>query len=160
MQVPSTPRISMSWPGFAEGPEALRAFLGNLGYATAQADGRTILIEPLNRHDAPGYFLTTTGQARALIETLDAPNLKLMFDCYHVQRTEGDVTTRLEALMPFIGHIQFAGAPARGRPDEGELNYAHVFRTVADLGWPHPLGAEYRPGGATQDSLGWMARYR
>ena len=146
--------------GFAEGPEALQTFLGNLGHATAQAEELTILIEPLNRHDAPGYFLQTTGQARAIIETLDAGNLRLMFDCYHVQRTEGDVTTRLRDLMPFIGHVQFAGAPARGRPDEGELDYAHVFRVIADLGWPHPLGAEYRPGGPTGETLGWMERYR
>jgi hydroxypyruvate isomerase len=44
-----------------------------------------LVIEPLNRYDAPGYFLTTTEQARTIINTVDATNLRLMFDCYHVQ---------------------------------------------------------------------------
>lgn len=145
--------------GFAEGETARQTFAENLRYAAkaAAGDGITILIEPLNRHDAPGYFLTTTAQAAGLIAELGAPNLKLMFDCYHVQRTEGDVTTRLEALQPVIGHIQIAAAPDRAAPDHGELNYTYVFEEIRRLGWSAPIGAEYRPGGATQDSLGWLA---
>lgn len=144
--------------GFAEGADANATFVENLRYAASKAGaiGVTILIEPLNRHDAPGYFLQTTDQAHALIEEVGAPNLKLMFDCYHVGRTEGDVTTRLAALQPIIGHIQFAGVPSRGRPDVGELNYQYVFEQVLALGWLAPLGAEYKPFGATENSLGWM----
>ncbi len=74
--------------GHAEGPAAEDAFLVNLDHAcrAAAPRGIGILIEPLNRHDAPGYFLATTGQAEALIDRLGAPNLRLMFDCYHVQQ--------------------------------------------------------------------------
>ena len=142
--------------GFAAGDAAEAAFRANLSYAAEKAGARTVLIEPLNRHDAPGYFLETTGHAKAVIEAVGAPNLKLMFDCYHVARTEGDVTTRLEALLPFIGHIQFAGVPTRGAPDEGELYYGAVFSAIEALGWERPLGAEYRPGGATEPTLSWM----
>ncbi|MGR3513929.1 MAG: hydroxypyruvate isomerase family protein [Paracoccaceae bacterium] len=144
--------------GFAEGADAHVTFVGNLRYAAAKAEaiGVTILIEPLNRHDAPGYFLQATDQAQAIIEEVGVKNLKLMFDCYHVGRTEGDVTTRLAALQSLIGHIQFAGVPSRGRPDAGELNYQFVFEQVLGLGWSAPLGAEYKPFGATEDSLGWM----
>jgi len=146
----------------ASGPEAHAVFAGNLRYAALQAAplGITILIEALNRFDAPGYFLTTTTQAKALLAEIDLPNLKLMFDCYHVQRMEGDVSRRLADLLPDIGHIQFAGAPARGRPDEGELCFAHIFDVIAGLGYTAPLGAEYRPGGPTEDSLGWMKTLR
>lgn len=115
-----------------------------------------ILIEPLNRHDAPGYFLRTTDQAREIIADIAAQNLKLMFDCYHVGRTEGDVTTRLADLLPLIGHVQFASVPDRGPPDRGELHYATIFAALDALGWTRPLGAEYRPDGATEASLGWM----
>lgn len=142
--------------GFAEGPEAEAAFVETLGYACAQTD-RTILIEPLNRYDAPGYFLQTTGQAEAIIARVGAKNLKLMFDCYHVQLMEGDVTHRLDRLLPVIGHIQFASVPDRGAPDHGELWYPYVFEVIEKLGWAAPLGAEYKPGGATEPTLGWMA---
>lgn len=130
--------------GIASGAAAHASFLENLQYAVSQTN-RTILIEPLNPHDAPGYFLSTTGQAREIIETIAADNLKLMFDCYHVGRTEGDVTTRLKELLPLIGHIQFASVPDRGVPDHGELHYPTVFTTIRSLGWPRPMGAEFRP---------------
>mgnify|MGYP006286660175 FL=1 len=144
--------------GRARGAAARETFLANLAHACAAAGDRTILIEPLNRHDAPGYFLRTTDQARGIIATLGAPNLKLMFDCYHVARTERDVTTRLAALMPVIGHVQVASVPDRGPPDRGELHYPAVFAALDRLGWTAPVGAEYRPGGPTEDSLGWLAR--
>ena len=143
--------------GFASGVEAHQTFVENLRYACASTQ-KTILIEPLNRHDAPGYFLSSTDQARDLISEVRAANLKLMFDCYHVGRNEGDVTTRLADLRDIIGHIQFASVPDRGAPDHGELDYAHIFATLAD--WPAPLGAEYKPGGDTDATLGWLAQFR
>ncbi|MEL6645474.1 MAG: TIM barrel protein [Pseudomonadota bacterium] len=144
--------------GFAGGAEAERTFLDNLAYAcnAAAPHDITILIEPLNRHDAPGYFLKTTHQAAQIVAQINAANLALMFDCYHVGRTEGDILTRLEALLPIIGHIQFAAVPDRGPPDQGELSYPAIFAGIAALGWTRPLGAEYRPGGDTDASLGWM----
>ena len=121
---------------------ATQTFVANLTYACDKAaeNGQTILIEPLNRHDAPGYFLHTTDQAAEIIRSVGAANLKLMFDCYHVARTEGDVITRLRALLPIIGHIQFASVPDRGPPDHGEVNYDAVFTEIAELGLGHPLG--------------------
>lgn len=144
--------------GFASGPEARATFVENLAYACASAAERgiTILIEPLNKYDAPGYFLTTTDQALSIIEEVGAPNLKLMFDCYHVQLMEGDLTHRLTALLPQIGHIQFASVPDRGAPDHGEVAYGHVFAHIAGLGYTAPLGAEYKPGGDTEATLGWL----
>jgi len=146
--------------GFAEGQDAEDCFIGNLRYATqkAQAAGRTILIEPLNGYDAPGYFLDHSDKARRIIEAVGAPNLKLMFDCYHIQIIEGDLTRRITANLDIIGHVQFAGVPHRGRPDEGEISYRHVFAHLADLGYTAPLGAEYKPDdGDTDASLGWFS---
>lgn len=145
--------------GFARGPEAHQCFVENLRYACAAARGIGVLIEPLNRHDAPDYFLTHTDQARAIITEVNDPALRLMFDCYHVGRNEGDVITRARDLLPIIGHVQFAGVPARGRPDEGELAYDAIFAALIEMDWEAPLGAEYKPGGSTEASLGWMARY-
>lgn len=144
--------------GFSEGQKAHDCFVANLRYATEQTKphGITILIEPLNHYDAPGYFLTTTPQATGIIAEVGAENLKLMFDCYHVQLMEGDLSHRIEKLLPHIGHIQFAGVPARGRPDEGEVAYGNLFKIIAGLGYDKPLGAEYKPGGDTGATLGWM----
>lgn len=148
--------------GVANGTQAERTFLANLRYASEAASegGRTILIEPLNWVDAAGYFLNTTAQAADLIGTLGAPNVRLMFDCYHVGRTEGDVSARLHALWVLIGHIQFAAVPDRGAPDHGEVDYKTIFAEIASLGWDAPLGAEYKPDGPTETTLGWMARLR
>lgn len=142
--------------GFAQGAAAHAAFVDTLRYACDSADGRTILIEPLNHYDAPDYFLRTTTQAEAIIAEVGAPNLKLMFDCYHVQLMEGDVTHRLERLLPLIGHVQVASVPDRGAPDHGELHYGHVWDVLTRLGWDAPIGAEYKPGGPTEQTLGWM----
>ena len=145
--------------GFAEGDAARQTFIDNLTYACGQGAKHdlTMLIEPLNQHDAPGYFLQTTSQAANIIETVGAPNLKLMFDCYHVGRTEGDVITQLQDLLPTIGHIQFASVPDRGTPDHGEIDYRAVFSEIEVFGWSAPLGAEYKPQGDTDASLSWMS---
>lgn len=145
--------------GFDQSIAGAHAFVDNLDYACTQAAPHdiTILIEPLNAHDAPGYFLRTTQQASETIDNVGAPNLKVMFDCYHVGRTEGDVITRLKEMLPIIGHIQFASVPDRRTPDTGELDYRVVFAEIQALGWSTPLGAEYKPLGQTDDSLTWMS---
>ena len=148
--------------GIGDGVEAEATFIENLSAACdlAMGSGLTILIEPLNAFDAPGYFLRCTQQAGTLIEQIGAPNLKLMFDCYHVGRTEVDVATTLTQMMPVIGHIQFAAVPDRGAPDHGDVDFRSIFDQIAKLGWDQPLGAEYKPDGDTDTSLGWMAKLR
>ncbi|MEM1040272.1 MAG: TIM barrel protein [Pseudomonadota bacterium] len=149
--------------GFAQGDEAETAFLENLAYADDRAKGTdlTVLIEPLNHHDAPGYFLQTCEQAVDLIIKLGRARVKLMFDCYHLQIMGGDLTRRLEAALPHIGHIQIASVPARAEPDGGELDYRHILQELTRLGYDKPIGAEYKPASGTTDAgLGWMEPLR
>lgn len=147
--------------GNSSGPRARAAFCENLIYACeAAADAVTVLIEPLNYYNAPGYFLSSTAQAADIIREVRKPNLRLMFDCYHVQIMEGDVTRRLEALLPLIGHIQIASVPDRGKPDHGELDYDYVLSRIADLGWARPVGAEYLPESGEYFDMSWLARQR
>lgn len=142
--------------GATDDEHAHRVFVENLEYAATHTD-RTILIEPLNPNDAPGYFLKTTDQAAAIIHEIGVDNIRLMFDCYHVGRTEGDVVTRFKQLQTLIGHVQFASVPDRGAPDQrGELDYQYIFKELMDAGWQKPIGAEYRPVGETEASLSWM----
>ena len=141
--------------GIAEGPAAHETFLENLNYAASRTR-RTLLIEPINPFDAPGYFLKTTDQAAEILRSLDLPNIRLMFDCYHVARAEGAVIARLGKLKPLIGHIQIASVPDRQAPDHGELDYAEVFATLQDIGWDRPIGAEYKCDGPPEATLRWL----
>jgi 2-dehydrotetronate isomerase len=143
--------------GKAAGPEAEHCFVSALNYACQNAGPRqTILIEPLNQYDAPDYFLSSTNHAMRLIDAVASPKLKLMFDCYHVQITEGDVCRRFSKLLPHIGHVQIAAVPDRGPPDHGELDYAYVLQHIKNSGYAGVIGAEYRPTGETAASLGWL----
>ena len=148
--------------GNTAGDAADKTFADNLRYATdiAQNHGITILIEPLNPYDAPGYYLNSTALASRIIESVNADNLKLMFDCYHIQIIEGDVSRKFKALQPLIGHVQIASVPDRAEPDAGELDYRYVLKVIEQLGYTAPIGAEYKPSGKTENSLGWMNALR
>lgn len=148
--------------GKASGEDAHATYVANLTIACdlAANHGITILIEPLNSRDAPGYFLQTTAQARTIIDEVGRGNLKLMFDCYHVQIMEGDLCRRMESLLPFIGHVQIAAVPDRREPDHGEIHYPFVLKHLAALGYDAPVGAEYRPASTTEAGLGWLVPYR
>ncbi len=138
---------------------AERAFIANLQIAADRASqaGMTILIEPMNHRDRPGYFLHHVEQAAAIIGQARRRNIKIMFDCYHVQITQGDLITRLKNHLDLIGHVQVAAVPSRAEPDEGEVNYREIFRTLDSLGYQGWVGAEYRPRGRTEDGLGWLS---
>ncbi|KPB01442.1 hydroxypyruvate isomerase family protein [Ahrensia marina] len=147
--------------GCAAGALAERTFVENLRYACIRASQHniTILIEPLNTKDAPGYFLSTTGQAVGILEAVSAANIKIMLDLYHVQLMEGALEDKIRNLMPYIGHIQFAGVPDRGPPDSGDIDFDPLFKLIDGLGYNRPLGAEYKPNGSTEQSLDWLKRY-
>ena len=154
----NTPNIHVM-AGFGEGSAAEDCFIENLQYATSKQQHITFLIEPLNQYDALGYFLNSTDQARRIIESVTAPSLKLIFDCYHIQILEGGLTRRLQANIDIIGHIQFAGVLSRTHPDHGEINFQHISNKIANMGYTAPFRAEYKPGnGDTDGSLGWKNR--
>lgn len=133
------------------------AYMDNLERGARRADGSgvNLLIEPLNARDRPGYFLSHSDRAIDIMARIGAPNLKLMFDVYHVQVMEGDIIRRMRSHMPHIGHIQIAAVPTRHEPDEGELNYRAILAEIDALGWQGWVGCEYRPRAGTVEGLGW-----
>lgn len=150
--------------GVADGADSTAIFIDNLHYAckAAKALEISVLIEPINHHDMPGYFLHSATQALRVLQAVDASNLKIMFDCYHMQRIHGDLGHWLETLSPHIGHIQIASVPDRTEPDTrgDELNYAEVFATIERIGYMGMIGAEYKPAKSTEKGLGWLEAYR
>jgi 2-dehydrotetronate isomerase len=149
----------MSGLASREDPAAMRTYRDHLAYLCEMAApaGLTILIEPINPRDMPGYFLNDFNQAADLIADLALPNLRLQFDIYHRQIIHGDVLTGLSRLMPIIGHVQIAAVPLRHEPGSGELDDARILRELDHLGYTGFVGCEYRPLGDTLAGLGWRA---
>lgn len=142
---------------------AMRAtYLENLRHAAEAAakTGVSVLIEPINTRDIPGYFLNYTEEAAAIIGEVSAPNLKLQFDIYHRQVMQGDLTPAIETHLPLIAHMQLADTPGRNEPGTGEINYPFLFGAIDRLGYTGWIGCEYRPKAGTEDGLGWFRPYR
>jgi 2-dehydrotetronate isomerase len=142
----------------ADYPRARLVFAANLEAAArkAAAANLTLLLEPLNPRDNPGYFYSRLDQAASLIEELGQPNIKLQFDVYHVAIGEGDVLRKLAKFLPLIGNVQIAAVPSRAEPDEGEIAYGAVFAELERLGYAGWVGCEYRPRADTDGGLRWM----
>ena len=142
----------------AERTRRLRLFVRNLKAACEEAAAQnvTLLIEPINPRDVPNYLLNTQAEAHAIREEVGATNLRVQMDLYHAQIVEGDLTAKIRHWMPHIGHVQIAGVPDRNEPDQGELNYAWLFKLLDELKYEGWIGCEYRPAQSTAAGLGWM----
>ena len=136
---------------------ARETFLRNMAHASerAAACDITLLIEPLNAVDRPGYFVSRSDDVVALLDELKAPNVKLLFDIYHIQIMEGDLLRRMERHWPHIGHVQIASVPHRQEPDQGEINLPIILQTLETRGYKGFVGAEYNPRNDTLSGLNW-----
>jgi hydroxypyruvate isomerase len=145
-------------PADAPREQHREVFVSNLRHAARELGrhGITLLMEPINQRDMPGYFLNTQAEAHAIREDLGEPNLKVQMDFYHAQIVEGDLAMTLRKHLAGIGHVQIAGVPSRNEPDDGEVNYPYLFRLLDEVGYEGWVGCEYRPRGRTEDGLGWM----
>ncbi|OJS98903.1 hydroxypyruvate isomerase [Marinobacter nauticus] len=138
---------------------AWETLVANVQYAADRfaETGLTLCLEAINsRVDMPGFMLDTTGKVMALIEELDADNVRLQYDVYHMQIMEGDVIRTMECLLPWIGHIQLADNPGRHEPGTGEINFSNVFAALDRMGYQGWVSAEYRPSLETEDTLSWF----
>ena len=144
-------------PDAGEPAAARAAFLENFAFAAdrARASGVTLLVEPLNSIDRPGYIVTRSDEIVALLRELNRDNVKLLFDIYHIQIMEGDLLRRIDRHWHDIGHVQIASVPDRQEPDLGEVAFVRVLDELATRGWNKFVGAEYNPRAGTLEGLGW-----
>lgn len=136
----------------------METLIDNLRFAAdaaAEVDIRQV-VEPLNRFDAPGYFLTTPDAGFAVVERAAHPNLSVQYDVYHAQRMVGNLTATIATHIDQIGHVQIADSPARHEPGTGEINYPYVFQALDDAGYDDWISLEYRPSRDTASSLNWL----
>ena len=149
-------------PSGAPSPEipfarSYATYLDNLRRALElfEPHGVGVLIEPINRVDIPGYFLDLP-LARRVVAEINNPNLRILFDVYHVAMEGFDPAQLLRESRADIGHVQIADAPGRHEPGTGNINFAAVVSALAEIGYDDCIAAEYLPAGRTENGLGWM----
>ena len=106
--------------------------------------GVKLYLEPLNiLVDHKGYFLYRSCEAFEIIREVNSPDVKVLFDIYHQQITEGHLISNITNNIDLIGHFHVAGNPGRGEPYLGEINYREVFRAIDEAGYTGYAGLEY-----------------
>ncbi len=148
--------------GKTEDRDATDTFVSNLLYAAARGHefGVGVLIEPISPVGQEGYFLSRVDQAAEIIERVAEPNVRLLFDCFHVAQVHGEVDRLLEEHLELIGHVQISSVPDRAEPDHGEVEYRDLLEDLERWGYEGFVGAEYHPTTSTEAGLGWMALIR
>jgi hydroxypyruvate isomerase len=138
--------------------QAHATFVANLKFAADKLKkaGLKLLIEPINSHDIPGFFLNYTAQAAAILDEVGSDNLYIQYDLYHAQRMEGELAATAQKYLPRIAHIQLADNPGRNEPGTGEMNYPFLFRHLDAIGYRGWIGCEYKPKTTTVEGLGWI----
>lgn len=108
----------------------------------------TLVIEPLNTAvDHPGSYLTTSDEGFEIVNEVGSSHVKLLYDVYHQQITEGNIIATITENVEKIGHIHVADVPGRHEPGTGELNYRNVFKAIDDAGYDGYVGCEFTPMG-------------
>ncbi len=114
----------------------------------AEKAGVTLVLEPLNIHvDHPGYFCSSSQMGLELVREVNSPNIRLLYDIYHMQVMEGNIIHNLTNNLDVIGHVHVADVPGRHEPGTGELNYANILRALQEAGYEGYVGFEFEPTG-------------
>lgn len=139
--------------------EAMACYLDNISWAAAEARDTsvTLLLEMQNQRSAPGFVLRSQAAAQAVAAAAGEP-VGLLFDFFHTQVAQGDVTTVFDAVLPWIKHIQIGDGPGRTEPGTGELSWPFVFEHVRASGFDGWLGCEFLPAGPSEQVLARLGR--
>lgn len=145
-------------PAGTDAKQVQQTMVENLRFAAAELKtaGLRLLVEPINTFDIPGFALSRTDQALALIDEVGSDNLFVQYDIYHAQRMEGELANTLQKNLSRIGHIQLADNPGRNEPGTGEIRYPFLFALLDRVGYTGWIGCEYKPATTTSAGLGWM----
>ena len=130
-----------------------KACVGALKAAAPVAEdaGVTLVLEPLNLLvDHAGYYLSTSAEGFEILGEVNSPAVKLLFDIYHQQITEGNLTRNICNNIDKIGHFHVANNPGRHEPAIGEINYPYLFTQIRKAGYKHYLGLEFTPSDAAR----------
>ncbi len=145
-------------PADANPEDCLSTLVENVRYTAdfMEEIGVRVMVEPVNRQDVPGFFLSGLHSGLDLLDRVDHPNVALQFDFYHMAITEPDLVTAIQVAGEHIGHVQFADNPGRHEPGTGTVDFRSAFNALRKTGYDGEISAEYNPAGHTEQGLGWM----
>lgn len=122
--------------------------------ALAEEAGIILLLEPLNdRVEHPGMYLVSTVEGLDMVEAVNSPNLRLLYDMYHSTVMGEDPAQVLEGRFHLVGHVQVADVPGRNQPGSGTIDWARYIGLLRELGYDGAIGLEYKPTGLTLETL-------
>ncbi|GAB5412504.1 MAG: hypothetical protein Cons2KO_01070 [Congregibacter sp.] len=119
--------------------------IDNLKYAAdiAQRYGLVLGLEPINAREWTGTFVTTAPHAHLIVQAVDHPNVRMIYDTYHAQIETGSVIENMDLAWNSIDYIQIADAPGRNEPGTGEMNYARILEHLSSKGYSGVVGVEH-----------------
>lgn len=145
--------------------ETLETYRANLAHAAERAaaarsaaapDGLTVLVEPLSRAATPLHPVRTVDRAAKIVEEVGAPNLRIMFDLYHIHQEGDDIAAAFARHAARVGHVQIADPETRSEPrTEGPHAIGPLLRALRAAGYNGPFGCEYRPAIGVENGLAW-----
>ena len=126
--------------------EQRQAVIDNLKAAAEKLEGSdlTLVVEPLNPLDHPGYFLVKSPEANQIMKVVGSKHVKILFDIYHQQISEGNLIHNIKKYWDEIAYFQVGDTPGRREPLTGEINYRNVFKAIHAKGYKGFLGMEHR----------------
>lgn len=124
------------------------------GASLAEEGGVCLVLEPLNiLVNHKGYYLYSSHEAAEILREVNSPNVKMLYDIYHQQITEGHLIPTIENYIELIGHFHLADVPGRHEPGTGEINYQNVLRKIDELGYEGFVGLEFLPTKSPDEAL-------
>lgn len=128
--------------------------------AIAERENYTFFVEVLNSLvDHAGYYLDNWNEGVEIVKAINSPNLRLLYDIYHMQIMHGNVIATIERDIDLIGHFHSAGVPGRHELNYGELDYRQIIKRIKATGYEGAFGLEYSPVSNNDESLKAMRQY-
>lgn len=125
-----------------------------------EEEGVTVVMEASNRRvNRPNNYLTAADEAFEIIDEVGSPSVRMLYDIYHQQISEGDLLARMIPNIEKIGHFHAAGVPNRHELHLCEINYDFIFKKIAKTGYPYWVGLEYFPSLPVKEGLMMVAKY-
>ncbi|MGA2809396.1 MAG: TIM barrel protein [Terracidiphilus sp.] len=131
-----------------------QASIETLKRAAKLVEGRQIagqpvrlLLECIHLEENPKYFLTSADEGIEIVRAVNHPQVQFLYDIFHEQMSYGNLIEKLDKHIDVVGLIHIADVPGRHEPGSGEINYANIYRKLAQLNYRHNVAMEFRPTG-------------
>jgi hydroxypyruvate isomerase len=106
-----------------------------------EPEGLIMVLETLS--DTPELFLQQTHETYNVCKAVNSPSCKILYDIYHMQKTEGQLMVNIDRCWDEIAYIQIGDNPGRKEPTTGEINYKNLFKHIHSKGYKGIMGMEH-----------------